>query len=76
MPTEADFGKMRIFLIVVFIIFILALANGVVKTWRDIHKEKTEVSKLEWKNVDKCLLAIRPYSLEKKRIIQLVNKIL
>jgi 8-oxo-dGTP pyrophosphatase MutT (NUDIX family) len=38
--------------------------------------QKTEVSKLEWKNVDRCLLAIRPYSLEKKRIIQLVNKIL
>lgn len=38
--------------------------------------QKTEVSKLEWKNIDQCLLAIRPYSLEKKRIIQIVNKIL
>ena len=44
MPTDADFAKMRIFLGVVFIIFILALANGVVKTWKDTHKTNTEVN--------------------------------
>jgi len=38
--------------------------------------QKSEVSKLEWKNLEKCLLSIRPYSLEKKKIIQNVNKIL
>ena len=38
--------------------------------------QKTEVSKLEWKNLDQCLLSIRPYSLEKKKIIKNVNKIL
>ncbi len=38
--------------------------------------QKTEVSKLEWKNLEQCLTSIRPYSLEKKRIIQNVNKIL
>lgn len=38
--------------------------------------QKTEVSKLEWKNLNECLQSIRPYSLEKKKIIQNVNKIL
>lgn len=38
--------------------------------------QKTEVSKLEWKTLEQCLSSIRPYSLEKKKIIQNVNKIL
>jgi 8-oxo-dGTP pyrophosphatase MutT (NUDIX family) len=38
--------------------------------------QRSEVSKLEWKNLENCLESIRPYSLEKKRIIQNVNKIL
>jgi len=36
----------------------------------------TEVSKLEWKTVDKCLEAIRPYNLEKKELISNINKVL
>ncbi len=36
----------------------------------------TEVSKLEWKTLDKCLESIRPYNLEKKEIIQNINKVL
>jgi len=40
------------------------------------HFQKTEVGKLEWKTLKQCLESIRPYSLEKKRIIQNVNKIL
>ena len=36
----------------------------------------TEVSKLEWKTLDKCLESIRPYNLEKKTIIQNINKVL
>jgi len=36
----------------------------------------TEVSKLEWKTVDKCLEAIRPYNLEKKELIVNINKVL
>jgi len=36
----------------------------------------TEVSKLEWKNIDKCLEDIRPYNLEKKKIITNINKVL
>ncbi len=40
------------------------------------HFQKTEVSKLEWKTFDKCLESIRPYNLEKKEIIQNINKVL
>ena len=36
----------------------------------------TEVSKLEWKNIDNCLESIRPYNLEKKELITNINKVL
>jgi 8-oxo-dGTP pyrophosphatase MutT (NUDIX family) len=38
--------------------------------------QKTEVSKLEWKNIDECLNSIRPYNLEKKTLISNINKVL
>jgi 8-oxo-dGTP pyrophosphatase MutT (NUDIX family) len=36
----------------------------------------TEVSKLEWKTHAKCLEDIRPYNLEKKKLITNINKVL
>jgi 8-oxo-dGTP pyrophosphatase MutT (NUDIX family) len=36
----------------------------------------TEVSKLEWKYIDECLTSIRPYNLEKKKLIININKVL
>jgi 8-oxo-dGTP pyrophosphatase MutT (NUDIX family) len=36
----------------------------------------TEVSKLEWKTIDECLQSIRPYNLEKKKLIININKVL
>jgi len=36
----------------------------------------TEVSKLEWKTLDECLSSIRPYNLEKKELINNINKVL
>jgi hypothetical protein len=36
----------------------------------------TEVSKLEWKTIDECLEAIRPYNLEKKELIININNVL
>ena len=36
----------------------------------------TEVSKLEWKTLEECLLSIRPYNLEKKQLIININKML
>jgi hypothetical protein len=38
--------------------------------------QKTEVSKLEWKNIEQCLESIRPYNLEKKKLILNINKVL
>jgi hypothetical protein len=38
--------------------------------------QKTEVSKLEWKTVQECIASIRPYNLEKKKLIETVDYIL
>jgi 8-oxo-dGTP pyrophosphatase MutT (NUDIX family) len=38
--------------------------------------QKTEVSKLEWKSFNECLVSIRPYNLEKKKLITNINKVL
>ena len=38
--------------------------------------QKTEVSKLEWKTIENCLESIRPYNLEKKELIENINKVL
>jgi 8-oxo-dGTP pyrophosphatase MutT (NUDIX family) len=38
--------------------------------------QKTEVSKIEWKTIDECLESIRPYNLEKKKLITNINKLL
>jgi|TARA_B110000093_G_scaffold62731_1_gene67910 8-oxo-dGTP pyrophosphatase MutT (NUDIX family) len=38
--------------------------------------QESEVSKLEWKNIHNCLESIRDDNLEKKRIIQHINKVL
>ena len=38
--------------------------------------DKSEVSKIEWKTYEECLASIRPYNLEKIRIIQHIHKCL
>jgi 8-oxo-dGTP pyrophosphatase MutT (NUDIX family) len=38
--------------------------------------QTTEVSKLEWKTLSECIDCIRPYNLEKKRLIININKVL
>jgi 8-oxo-dGTP pyrophosphatase MutT (NUDIX family) len=38
--------------------------------------QKTEVSKLEWKNLNQCLESIRPYNLEKKKLITNIYNVL
>jgi len=35
--------------------------------------QKTEVSKLEWKTLDKCIESIRPYCYEKKKLIRNID---
>jgi 8-oxo-dGTP pyrophosphatase MutT (NUDIX family) len=59
--------------------YFLALFNNLQedsKTDELNNFQTTEVSKLEWKTLDKCLESIRPYNLEKKEIIQNINKVL
>lgn len=38
--------------------------------------QKTEVSKIEWKTYDECINCIRPYNLEKKKLITNIYKVL
>jgi 8-oxo-dGTP pyrophosphatase MutT (NUDIX family) len=38
--------------------------------------QRSEVSKIEWKTLDECLNSIRPYNLEKKKLITNINKVL
>jgi hypothetical protein len=38
--------------------------------------ELSEVSKMEWMSYEKCMEMIRPYNLEKKRLITNVNNCL
>ena len=38
--------------------------------------QKSEVSKMEWKTYNECLESIRPYNLEKKKLIENINKVL
>ena len=38
--------------------------------------EKSEVSKMVWKNYEDTILSIRPYNLEKKRMITNINNTL
>jgi len=38
--------------------------------------QKTEVSKLEWKTLDECLGSIRPYNLDKKKLIIQINELI
>jgi 8-oxo-dGTP pyrophosphatase MutT (NUDIX family) len=54
--------------------YFLAYMNDTIDNLQNY--QKTEVSKLEWKTIDECLHSIRPYNLEKKRLIRNVSKIL
>jgi len=57
--------------------YFLALLNTTDPNDPHLHNfQATEVSKLEWKTVDKCLESIRPYNLEKKELILNINKVL
>ena len=37
--------------------------------------QKEEVSKMEWKNIDDCVDCIRPYNLEKIKIIKNIDNV-
>ena len=54
--------------------YFLAYMNDTIDNLQNF--QKTEVSKLEWKTIDECLQSIRPYNLEKRKLIKNVSKIL
>jgi 8-oxo-dGTP pyrophosphatase MutT (NUDIX family) len=54
--------------------YFLAYMNDTIDNLQNF--QKTEVSKLEWKTIDECLQSIRPYNLEKRKLITNVSKIL
>jgi len=54
--------------------YFLAYMNATIDNLQNY--QKTEVSKLEWKTISECLRAIRPYNLEKIKIIKNVDEIL
>jgi 8-oxo-dGTP pyrophosphatase MutT (NUDIX family) len=45
-------------------------------TLNNLNYEKSEVSKMEWKSYEECLECIRPYNLEKKRLISNIHNTL
>ena len=53
--------------------YYIARANYVL-TEDETLFQKSEVSKLQWKSYDECLLCIRPYNIEKKKMLFNVNK--
>ena len=38
--------------------------------------EQSEVSKMEWKTFDNCMKSIRPYNVEKKRILEKIHSVI
>jgi len=46
------------------------------KSMKNVNFQKSEVSKMKWLSYDKCLYHIRPYNLEKRKILTKVNEIL
>jgi 8-oxo-dGTP pyrophosphatase MutT (NUDIX family) len=56
--------------------YFLACLNETADIENMENYQKSEVSKIEWKSLEECLQCIRPYNLEKKKIINNIYKIL
>jgi len=55
--------------------YFLACYDGAACMREDVF-QKTEVSAVRWKTLDECLETIRPYSVEKKRIVAAIDRLL
>jgi 8-oxo-dGTP pyrophosphatase MutT (NUDIX family) len=55
--------------------FLATLSRDIQDYQLDLYQE-SEVSKLEWKTLDECFASIRPYNLEKQKLIRNINNIL
>ena len=71
--SEIQTSSLRIFSFENSDSYMSALMNAIEKTNSFQH---TEISKMEWKTYNESLDLIRPYNLEKKDVLQRVNKLL
>ena len=44
--------------------------------YHSMKYDKTEVSKIEWKTFEECISCIRPYNLEKKKMLEDIHSCL
>ena len=56
--------------------YFLACLNETAEMENMDNFQRSEVSKIEWKSLEECLQCIRPYNLEKKKIINNIYKVL
>lgn len=56
--------------------YFLAYTNNFINSDDLLNFQQSEVSKLEWKNIHECLESIRPYNLEKQKLIQNIHNTL
>jgi len=56
--------------------YFLAYMHNSTCSEKNPNHQTTEVSKTEWKTFEECLSSIRPYSLEKKKIISSVYEVI
>ena len=54
--------------------YFIALVDSQIAPVRDY--DRCEVSKIKWMSLDECLIKIRPYNVEKKKIIQNVHSVI
>jgi 8-oxo-dGTP pyrophosphatase MutT (NUDIX family) len=57
--------------------YFLGYMENINNETENLHNyQASEVSKIEWKTIDNCIESIRPYNLEKKKLITNINKVL
>jgi 8-oxo-dGTP pyrophosphatase MutT (NUDIX family) len=56
--------------------YFLAFMHNSTCSEKNPNHQTTEVSKTEWKTIEDCLCSIRPYSLEKKKIISSIYEVI
>lgn len=56
--------------------YFLAYMSDIPESTNLYNYQITEVSKIEWKTFNECLACIRPYNLEKKKLLTNINKLL
>lgn len=53
--------------------YLMEMPIQYIHTFKNDEYDKFEVSKIEWKSLDDCIKCIRPYNLEKIKLIEKIN---